>query len=322
MSRLVLRRATSMNKRMSHYNSEFPLLRVVLSILKRRDQSPRQAGAGHASTIVLLQCSAAVRLLSSNSKISAQDIRMMGIFVRACVRGCKEVFLMYSRGEIGQPAPGILFCRRNIVFCCYNFGLEVVTQAAMGSDVLVISEPLSEEEKQKELDALEEARHDLQRMGTVKVLAGTAPPPTWTTDQATPARKREFEVVPIGPGKTRDALQACLRGNDIGRGGRDAVTGKPYSRLELVDAWRIENATLWGKFAAERMQVRATMERLDKRARARVATPHIRRGLRSLGAAARGGRVRHLHQRDATFPRAGRSVEGAQHHRQRVQRAL
>ena len=70
-----------------------------------------------------------------------------------------------------------------------------------------------------------------------------------------------------------------LRGNDIGRGGRDAVTGKPYSRLELVAAWRVENATLWGKFAAERMQVRDTMKRLDKRTRARIATPHIREGL-------------------------------------------
>ena len=206
----------------------------------------------------------------------------MGMVVRGILRGCQEVVKMHHRGEISTRQLGLLLVVPvgGVVFCCYEYGPDVVVGAALQSDVVVIREQLSEEEKQQELDALEEERHDLQRMGKVTLLAGTAPPPGWTSDQAGPHPKREFEAVPIGPETaTRAAIESCLRGNDIGRGGRDAVTGRPYSRLEVVDAWRIENATLWGKFAAERMQVRATMQRLSKRARARVATPHIRPGL-------------------------------------------
>ena len=188
---------------------------------------------------------------------------------------------MHGRGEISTRMllMGTAVPVGGIVICCVVLGPDVVIGSVAGSGVIVIKEELSDEERQKELDALEEARQDLQRVGEVKLLSGTAPPPTWTSDQAGPKPKREFEAVRLEPGATRDALEACLRGNDIGRGGRDAVMGRKYSRLELVDAWRIENATLWGKFGAERMQVRSTMERLDKRARARVSTPHIRPGL-------------------------------------------
>ena len=218
---------------------------------------------------------------SLSTKIDPQTIRLLGAVIRASLRGIMELTKMHGRGEISTRMllMGTAVPVGGIVICCVVLGPDVVIGSVAGSGVIVIKEELSDEERQKELDALEEARQDLQRVGEVKLLSGTAPPPTWTSDQAGPKPKREFEAVRLEPGATRDALEACLRGNDIGRGGRDAVTGRKYSRLELVDAWRIENATLWGKFAAERMQVRSTMERLDKRARARVSTPHIRPGL-------------------------------------------
>ena len=45
-----------------------------------------------------------------------------------------------------------------------------------------------------------------------------------------------------------------MAGNDIGAGGKDALTGKPYNTLEIAAVWRIENQTLWAKYAAEKMQ--------------------------------------------------------------------
>ena len=61
----------------------------------------------------------------------------------------------------------------------------------------------------------------------------------------------------------------------------DADVGR-YSRLELAAAWRVENATLWGKFAAERVQTQGCIEQLRAQApglAARVATAHLRLGL-------------------------------------------
>ena len=200
----------------------------------------------------------AARPLCTKVKIDPQTIRLMGTVIRASIRGVMEIAKMHGRGEVSTRTLVMVAAAPTggVILCCMAYGPDVVLGSIMGSDVIVIKDELTEEEKQKELDALEEARKDLQRVGEVKLLTGTAPPPTWTSDQAGPKPRREFEAVRIESGATRDALAACLRGNDIGRGGRDAVTGKPYSQLELVDAWRIENATLWGKFAAERMQVR------------------------------------------------------------------
>ena len=54
--------------------------------------------------------------------------------------------------------------------------------------------------------------------------------------------------------QTLHRLQECMAGNDIGAGGKDALTGKPYNTLEIAAVWRIENQTLWAKYAAEKMQ--------------------------------------------------------------------
>ena len=77
-----------------------------------------------------------------------------------------------------------------------------------------------------------------------------------------------------------DSLDGCLDGNDVGKGGRDAVTGKSYSQLTLAAAWRVENRTLWGKFAAERQQTASTMANLtDQSLEFRTSNPHLRKGL-------------------------------------------
>jgi hypothetical protein len=75
-------------------------------------------------------------------------------------------------------------------------------------------------------------------------------------------------------------LEACLEGNDVGRGGRDATKVPTYSKLELAAAWRVENRTLWAKYAAERQQTASTVANLtDPSVQFRAANPHLRKQL-------------------------------------------
>ena len=178
---------------------------------------------------------------------------MMGMVVRGCLHGLKHLFRMYSNGEIeGRTFFMILALPTGIIiYFCVEYGPEVVLGAAMDSEVVVVKEELSEEEKAQQLEALEEERRDPQRVGEVKLLVVQRRRRLGLPTRR-PNPKREFEVVRIEADGQVGALDACLREQRHRRGGRDAVTGKPYSRLELVAAWRVENATLWGKFAAER----------------------------------------------------------------------
>ena len=93
------------------------------------------------------------------------------------------------------------------------------------------------------------------------VLAGGGAPSTWTSEQKGSLPKAEYAVVPLQDGPIKRALADCLRGNDIGAGGRDALRSSSYDSLELVDAWRVENATMWGKFSAERQAMQERMKR-------------------------------------------------------------
>ena len=66
----------------------------------------------------------------------------------------------------------------------------------------------------------------------------------------------------------------------MGAGGRDATTGRAYSKLTLAAAWRVENRTLWAKYAAERQQTSSTVANLtDRHVQFRAANPHLRKGL-------------------------------------------
>jgi hypothetical protein len=218
-----------------------------------------------------------------NSRLSAADLRAIGQGVRFAFRGCMYLYEQVQKGHISKETAGVILIVPigGVCYVCCEYGVSTVVSAVLAPpEEDAGGGELSEEERQVHLDALEEARNDLQRVGSVAVLAGTAPPATWTSEQKTSSHpKEEFECVPLTQGQARTALAMCLEGHDVGAGGRDASTSRPYDELELVDAWRIENATLWGKFAAERMQTQATFQRLDKHQRARVATPHIRKGL-------------------------------------------
>jgi hypothetical protein len=141
-------------------------------------------------------------------------------------------------------------------------------------------ESMSEEDKAKALAGLKAVEEEMRLLGPVTVLAGTAVPGYWTSGQTDPHTMKQYECVPVTDPVVLKSLKRCLEGNDVGAGGRDADKGQRYSRLELAQAWRIENRTLWGKFAAERLQTLATVQNLkDSRLRLRVASPHIRKGL-------------------------------------------
>eukprot|EP00931_Biecheleriopsis_adriatica_P087170 TRINITY_DN61677_c0_g1_i1.p1 TRINITY_DN61677_c0_g1~~TRINITY_DN61677_c0_g1_i1.p1 ORF type:complete len:514 (+),score=84.69 TRINITY_DN61677_c0_g1_i1:154-1695(+) len=116
-----------------------------------------------------------------------------------------------------------------------------------------------QEEFQESLKRLQELEQQMTQEGGWKMLAGTEVPSYWTSDQAMSMPSKEFECVEISDPAILHALQASLRGYDIGAGGRDAVLSGRY-RLQLAGAWRIENRTLWGKFASERLQVQHTMK--------------------------------------------------------------
>ena len=65
------------------------------------------------------------------------------------------------------------------------------------------------------------------------------------------------------------ALQACMDGNDVGAGGKDAVTGKPYDMLQVAAVWRIENQTLWAS-SSSTATICISCSSARVRARARV----------------------------------------------------
>ena len=144
--------------------------------------------ARHAALVAACRAPQFASVRSLSSKVSGGEVRMMGMVVRGCLHGLKHLFRMYSNGEIeGRTFFMILALPTGIIiYFCVEYGPEVVLGAAMDSEVVVVKEELSEEEKAQQLEALEEERRDLQRVGEVKLLAGTAPPPTWTSDQARP----------------------------------------------------------------------------------------------------------------------------------------
>ena len=151
---------------------------------------------------------ASVRSLSS--KVSGGEVRMMGMVVRGCLHGLKHLFRMYSNGEIeGRTFFMILALPTGIIiYFCVEYGPEVVLGAAMDSEVVVVKEELSEEEKAQQLEALEEERRDLQRVGEVKLLAGTAPPPTG---------------LPTRRGQTRSASSRWCASRPMGRSTRRSM---------------------------------------------------------------------------------------------------
>lgn len=219
-----------------------------------------------------------------SSSVSPQQARVVGMVVRAGFQGVKHLFREYQRGRISRRTALLILTVPVGGVCvgCYVYGPGNMLAWTLNPDapvIVVSAEGLSEEERAAQLADVEEAKADLQRVGPVTVLAGTAPPKTWTSSQSKPSPQGEFELVRVG-GSTRSALADCLGGNGIGDGGRDALISKPYDRLELVEAWRVENSTLWGAYAAQRMQTQATFRCLtDNRLKARVLTPHIRKGL-------------------------------------------
>jgi hypothetical protein len=126
---------------------------------------------------------------------------------------------------------------------------------------------LSDEDKERALAGLKGVEEELRLLGPMEVMAGTQCPPYWTSSQTATKPTKEYECVPLTDPLILTSLQLCLAGHGIGAGGRDADKGG-YRRLELACAWRLENRTLWGKFAAERQQTLATIEAIrDPRVR-------------------------------------------------------
>mmetsp|Transcript_45254 Transcript_45254/g.145037 ORF Transcript_45254/g.145037 Transcript_45254/m.145037 type:complete len:220 (-) Transcript_45254:133-792(-) len=74
----------------------------------------------------------------------------------------------------------------------------------------------------------------------------------------------ELRVVPISDGRTWSALQRCLgpeRSDWLGQGKDQASQhDRPYSKLELVQAWRVEHPLLWAKYQVEKGKMRADIE--------------------------------------------------------------
>lgn len=200
------------------------------------------------------------------------------------------VFRAYTRGQISSSMVlGVIAASGSVV---------AIGVAALGWDETMqhlnlsgrqttvykdVIDNMDPNEQQKALDSLKEVQDDMQKMGKVSVLAGTDAPPYWESEQksATQVGNSEWACVPILEGTAEwDSLDACMDGNDIGAGGRDAATGKPYRKLVLAAAWRIENRTLWAKFAAERQQAASTMAKLtDRSLQFRTSNPHLRKGL-------------------------------------------
>eukprot|EP00966_Prymnesium_polylepis_P100780 2334043-Prymnesium_polylepis.1 len=185
------------------------------------------------------------------------------MILRACMSGSRYVLMEWARGRMSRTEVGMALSVPVIIVggLCFAYGPDNVLVMATTNNpavVLITGDGLSEEEREEELARLEEAKKDVRRVGPVTVLAGTAPPSTWSTDQKNASPRSAYELVPLDDGSTRKALAKCLAGHDIGAGGRDWVKSAAYDELELVDAWRIENATLWGKYAAERLQTQAT----------------------------------------------------------------
>ena len=128
-------------------------------------------------------------------------------------------------------------------------------------DLSYLSEA-SEEERDAALAGLKGVEEELRLLGPMTVMAGTQCPQYWTSSQTLTNPKKEYECVRLEDPLLLTSLQLCLAGHDIGAGGRDAGGKNDYKRLELAHAWRVENRTTWGKFAAERQQTLATMEAL------------------------------------------------------------
>ena len=83
-----------------------------------------------------------------------------------------------------------------------------------------------------------------------------APPSYWTSD-ASP-----FALVPTTSAES-NALQAALSpGGSLG--GRDRREGGNYSTFRFQLAWRLEHPGLWGKYAAERQNMRNQLAHLKK----------------------------------------------------------
>ena len=200
----------------------------------------------------------------------------------------RNLFQAYSRGYITT--------RMMLGGISASAGVVAVGVAAFGMDETMellnlggrrttvyrdVIDQMDPEEQKKALESLKEVQDDMQKMGKVKVLAGTEVPPYWESEQKSAKTTEEWSCVPIMEGTAEwDSLDSCLDGNDVGKGGRDAVTGKSYSQLTLAAAWRVENRTLWGKFAAERQQTASTMANLtDQSLEFRTSNPHLRKGL-------------------------------------------
>lgn len=102
----------------------------------------------------------------------------------------------------------------------------------------------------------------------------------WTSSQSKPNPLQDFEAVQLDHGSVEwTALQRCMAGNDVGKGGRDAVGSKPYTQLEVTAVWRIENQTLWAKYAAEKMQTSVTMKSLPTSVKIKTANPRLNKTL-------------------------------------------
>eukprot|EP01048_Picozoa_sp_COSAG05_P018655 COSAG05_NODE_2766_length_2670_cov_4.514809_3_plen_389_part_00 len=202
----------------------------------------------------------------------------------------RNLFKAYSRGHIstrmllggvtvsaGVVAAGIAAFGVDETMSLLNLGGR---QTTVYREVIENMDPA---EQKKALESLKEVQDDMQKMGKVKVLAGTEVPPYWESEQksASTVGTSEWAVVSIQDGTAEwDSLDACLDGNDVGAGGRDATTGKSYTELTLAAAWRVENRTLWAKYAAERQQTASTMANLtDPQVQFRAANPHLRKGL-------------------------------------------
>ena len=154
-------------------------------------------------------------------------------------------------------------CGLVILVSVYEFGGSDTMSLLHGApiDLSYLSEA-SEEERDAALAGLKGVEEELRLLGPMTVMAGTQCPQYWTSSQTLTNPNKEYECVRLQDPLLLTSLQLCLAGHDIGAGGRDAGGKNDYKRLELAYAWRVENRTLWGKFAAERQQTLATMEGL------------------------------------------------------------
>jgi len=168
-----------------------------------------------------------------------------------------------------------------LTFCviAYDQGVGASLDVMMSRHYNVEMGKLPAEVREEVAEDLEAKYADMKHTDAV-VLEGTSPPKYWTSPQAGPAPDKDFEAVRLKPGSLEwKALEACLDGNDIGAGGKDSISGKPYNKLELAAVWRVENQTLWAKYAAEKMQTSTTMKALPSSVKVKTANPRINQTL-------------------------------------------